>query len=70
MTTSGEHFGTAVATNMIYIAINSKKKTNVKLASNNINFRIYKLLSKQQIHGVHVTIEPRKISKDLTRTYF
>ena len=40
MTTSGEHFGTAVATNMIYIAINSKKKTNVKVASNNINFRI------------------------------
>ena len=70
MTTSGEHLRTAVAINMIYIAINSKKKTNVKVASNNINFRIYKLLSKQQIHGVHVTIEQRKILKDLTRTYF
>ena len=70
MTTSGEHLRTAVATNMIYIAINSKKKTNVKVASNNINFRIYKLLSKQQVHGVHVTIEQRKIWKDLTRTYF
>ena len=57
MTTSGEHLRTAVATNMIYIAINYNKKANKKVASSNINFRIYELLSKQQIHGVHVTIE-------------
>ena len=43
---------------------------NMKVADSNINIKIHQQFSEQRILGVRVTIAQRKISMDLTRTYF
>ena len=53
----GENLTMAASTssNMFFIAIDCKDKTNMKVAASNINIKISQLFSKQQILGVHVT---------------
>ena len=53
----GENLTMAASTSsdMFFIAIDYKDKTNMKVAASNINIKISELFSKQQILGVHVT---------------
>ena len=67
-TTLGEHLTMVASTDMLYVAIDYKKKSNMKVAASNVNVKIHQLFSKQQILGVHVTIVQRKISGDFTQT--
>ena len=48
-------FGMAASASMFYIAIEYKNKTYTKVASNNINIKIYQMFSKQWILGAGVT---------------
>ena len=52
---------TAASANILYVAIDCKNKTYMKVAASNINIKIHQLFSKQWILGVHVTIIQRKI---------
>ena len=53
---------------MLYIALEYKNETNMKVAAGNINNKTHHLISKQWIPGVRVTIAPWKISRYFTRT--
>ena len=64
----GEHLTMGASASMLYIAIDYKNKTNMKVAASNINIKIQQLSSKQRFHGLRVTIAQRKISGELTRT--
>ena len=66
--TLGEHFSMAASANMLYIAVDYKNKTNMKVAADNINIKIHQLFSKQQFLSVRMTIAQRKISGDLRQT--
>ena len=66
--TLGEHFSMAASANMLYIAVDYKNKTNMKVAAGNINIKIHQLFSKQQFLSVRMTIAQRKISGDLRQT--
>ena len=68
-TTLREHTMVASAV-MFYIAIGYKNKANMKVAASNINIKIRQLFSEQRILDACMTIVQRKISVDLTRTYF
>ena len=67
-TTLGEYLTMAVSANTFYIAINFKKKTNVKVADSNTNIKMHQSFSKQRILGFPVTIVQREILLDLART--
>ena len=54
----------AASANMLYIGINYKIKTNMKVAASNKNIKMHELFSKQWILGVHIIIVQRKISVD------
>ena len=66
----GDHLMMAASDNIFYIAIDYKNKSYVKVAASNINIKINQLFSKQRIFGARVTIAQRKISRNLTGTYF
>ena len=66
--TLGEHFSMAASANMLYIAVDYKNKTNMKVAAGNINIKIHQLFSKQRFLSVRMTIAQRKISGDLRQT--
>ena len=63
-----EHLTMAASASMFYIAINYENELNMKVAASNLNIKIHKLFSKQQILDVRETIARRKISGGLTRT--
>ena len=52
----GEHIMMAASAYIFYIAVDYKKKTDMKVATSNINIKIRQLFSKQQILGVRLTI--------------
>ena len=66
--TLGKYLTMAAAADILYIAIDYKNKTKMKVAANNINIKILQLFSKQCIRGVRVTILHPEISRNLTRT--
>ena len=66
--TLAEHLTMAASASMFYIAINYENELNMKVAASNLNIKIHKLFSKQQILDVRETIARRKISGGLTRT--
>ena len=68
-TTLGEHLPMGCFCSVLY-SNDYKNKTNMKVVANNINMKIHQLFSEQRILGVCASIVQRKISGDLTQTYF
>ena len=63
-----QHLTMASSVSIFYIAIDYKNKTNMKVATSNINIKIHQLFSKQGILGICVIIAQWKTSGDSTRT--
>ena len=63
-----EQLAMTAPASMLYIALEYKNETNMKVAASNINNKTHHLISKQWIPGVLVTIAQSKISRGFTRT--